>query len=94
MDSIFNLLNNLNDEELWIHHNILTGKNVLEDAEIIIVEDARTFDTQPIINNLAIDHRDEEDLDEAYDDSDNPRIIISESEVRDILNDIASCEHI
>lgn len=94
MDNIFNLLNNLNDEELWIYHNILTGKNVLEDAEIIIVEDARIFDTQPIIDNLALDHRDEEYLEEAYDDLDNTRIIISESDVRYILNDIASCEHI
>ena len=94
MDNIFDLLNNLDDEELWIQHNILTGNSAMEDAEIIIVDDARSFDTQIIIDNMALDYAEEESLEEAFDDSENPHLIVSEDEVRDILKKIATAENI
>lgn len=87
MENVFDELNKINDDEYR-----LTGSEAIEGAVIAIVDDARTFDMNELVDDISQDYDDEmEYLDEGI--APTPRIIVSEEDVKSILDNIAKCRY-
>lgn len=89
MEKIFETMNQI-DDTLSLHDNIMTAKEALDGATIIVVDDARTFDIQDVVDEFAKDRWDEEPLDEDIEPR-SDKIIVSKEEVQDVLDKIATC---
>ena len=90
MHSLFETLNQIDDDLI---DNVLSGKEAIDGATIIVVDDAETFDIQRVVDEFSKDRWDEEDLDEDFEDPRADKIIVSKEEVKDILNKIATCRN-
>ena len=89
MEKLFQTMNNI-DNDLSLQDNVLTGSEAMDGATIIVVDDARTFDIQRVVDEYSKDRWDEEPLDEDVQPRAN-KIVVSKDEVQDILNKIATC---
>ena len=90
MHSLFETLNQIDDDLI---DNVLSGKEAIDGATIIVVDDAETFDIQRVVDEFSKDRWDEEDLDEDFEEPRADKIIVSKEEVKDILNKIATCRN-
>ena len=90
MHSLFETLNQIDDD---LDDNVLSGKEAIDGATIIVVDDAETFDIQRVVDEFSKDRWDEEDLDENFEEPRADKIIVSKEEVKDILNKIATCRN-
>ena len=89
MEKLFETMNNIDDESS-LQDNVLTGSEAMDGATIIVVDDARTFDIQRVVDEYSKDRWDEESLDEDVEPR-SDKIIVSKEEVQDVLNKIATC---
>ena len=92
MDNLFQTLNRIDDEES-LSDNIMTGREAIDGATIIIVDDEEEFDNQKVVDEYAKDRWDEESLDEELEEPRSDKIIVSKEEVKDILDKIATCRN-
>ena len=90
MHSLFESLNKIDDD---LSNNVLSGKEAIDGATIIVVEDAETFDIQRVVDEFSKDRWDEDDLDEDFEEPRADKIIVSKEEVKDILDKIATCRN-
>ena len=90
MHSLFETLNEIDDD---LRDNILSGKEAIEGATIIVVDDAEAFDIQRVVDEFSKDRWDEDSLDEDFEKPQADKIIVSKEEVKDILDKIATCRN-
>lgn len=94
MDNIFDKMNSIDDNESLL--DAVSLKDALDGAIVVVVEDARTYDIQTIVDEFSKDHEDEDVQDEstiqeAYTHS--KHIFISPSEVTDLLEKVSKCRY-
>ena len=92
MNNIFETLNSINDD-YSLCSNIMTGKEAIDGATIIVVDDAESFDIQRVVDEYSKDRWDEETLEEDCEEPRADKIIVSKEEVKDILDKIATCRN-
>ena len=90
MHSLFETLNQIDDD---LTDNVLSGKEAIDGATIIVVDDAEAFDIQRVVDEFSKDRWDENDLDENFEELRADKIIVSKEEVKDILDKIATCRN-
>lgn len=94
MDNIFDKMNNIDDNESL--PDAVSLKDALDGAIVVVVDDARTFDIQSIVDEFAKDSDDEEPVDEAYLEEAYDRsrhIFVSPSEVKEFLDKVSHCRY-
>ena len=92
MDNLFQTLNRINDDDS-LSDNIMTGREAIDGATIIVVDDAEEFDIQKVVDEFSKDRWDEDTLDEEFEEPRADKIIVSKEEVKDILDKIATCRN-
>ena len=92
MDNLFQTLNRIDDHDS-LSDNIMTGREAIDGATIIVVDDAEEFDIQKVVDEFSKDRWDEDNLDEDLEEPRADKIIVSKEEVKDILDKIASCRN-
>ena len=92
MDNLFQTLNRIDDDES-LSDNIMTGREAIDGATIIVVDDAEEFDIQKVVDEFSKDRWDEDTLDEDFEEPRADKIIVSKEEVKDILDKIAACRN-
>lgn len=92
MDNLFQTLNRINDDDS-LSDNIMTGREAIDGATIIVVDDAEEFDIQKVVDEFSKDRWDEDALDEEVEEPRADKIIVSKEEVKDILDKIATCRN-
>ena len=90
MYSLFETLNQIDDD---LTNHVLSGKEAIDGATIIVVDDAESFDIQRVVDEFSKDRWDENDLEEDLEGPRADKIIVSKEEVKDILNKIATCRN-
>ena len=90
MHSLFETLNQIDDD---LTDNILSGKEAIDGATIIVVDDAEAFDIQRVVDEFSKDRWDEDSLDEDFEKPRADKIIVSKEEVKDIIDKIATCRN-
>ena len=92
MDNLFQTLNRIDDDDS-LSDNIMTGREAIDGATIIVVDDAEEFDIQKVVDEFSKDRWDEDTLDEDFEEPRADKIIVSKEEVKDILDKIATCRN-
>ena len=92
MDNLFQTLNRIDDDDS-LSDNIMTGREAIDGATIIVVDDAESFDIQRVVDEFSKDRWDEDNLDEDFEEPRADKIIVSKEEVKDILDKIATCRN-
>lgn len=92
MDNIFEQLNSIDDEQSLTPSINLS--DVLKYATIVIVDDARRYNIQAIVDEFAKDHSDEEPVTEAYfKKNKQEHIIVTKKDLENVLKKVSKCTY-
>ena len=82
------------DDELC--KDTLSGTEAIECAHIVVVDDARSFNTEELVDELKSDYADEEEWGFLKESAScpTPRIIVDKDEVKKILDEVSKCKNI
>ena len=92
MKSIFETLNNIDDSESLSNKTHL--RDILHSAILVVVDNAKEYDINNIVNEFAKDHEDELPFNESFDEPDvNEHMIITKDDLDVLLQKVSECRY-
>ena len=94
MKNIFEELNNI-DDEISLNNSVHLA-DIINNAIVVVVDDAKSYDIQTIVDEFAKDYEDEEPVNESFlieKFNELEHIIVSEQDVRALLLKVAECRY-